>query len=517
MVPALLINLGLMPFILDEATRADVALEMIFSGNYITPTITGEYYYNKPPLFNWILVLFVKAFGTMDEWVFRLPTVLSLSGFALTIYLTAGRRPGRLAGFLAAFAMITSGRLLFYDSMKGLIDITFSWIIYSMMMVICFQMNKEKYFRLFIFSYLLAAMAFLMKGLPALVFQGISLLTVFIARGRFRKLFSLSHLSGILVFIALVGSYYLAYSRHHSVMPVLERLWSESATRTPLENPVSDSILHLFTFPFEFIKDFMPWTLMVVFLFEKGRLKKFIRDPFLKYNMLLFLVNILVYWVSPGIYPRYLFMFLPLFFVVTGQAYLESNREGSVLNRVFDILFLVAAILAALLPLTFPLIERISPVPHAWLKSLLLFAGTSFLAAGALLVKKRRIVFLMAVILALRIGFNWFILPERYRNAPDVVFKNMAVRAGGISRGEELVLFDGCIIQDMSVFYIMRERKQILVRKYGDAKPGILYIVDEDHHPDPPWEIFYEFRTPIESRKLMIIEPAARQAVNPAH
>ena len=39
----------------DEAIRSLVALEMKLSGNLITPTLHGEYYYNKPPLYNWIL------------------------------------------------------------------------------------------------------------------------------------------------------------------------------------------------------------------------------------------------------------------------------------------------------------------------------------------------------------------------------------------------------------------------------------------------------------------------------
>lgn len=55
LIPALFINLGKMPLSSDEPTRSVVALEMNLSGNYVTPTINGDYYYNKPPLYNWIL------------------------------------------------------------------------------------------------------------------------------------------------------------------------------------------------------------------------------------------------------------------------------------------------------------------------------------------------------------------------------------------------------------------------------------------------------------------------------
>jgi len=65
--PALLINLGLMTFIDDEGIRTLVALEMKLSGNYITPTLHGEFYYNKPPLFNWILLGYFKLLGQINE------------------------------------------------------------------------------------------------------------------------------------------------------------------------------------------------------------------------------------------------------------------------------------------------------------------------------------------------------------------------------------------------------------------------------------------------------------------
>ena len=74
-IPAYLINLGSMPLLADEPTRAIVALEMLLSKNNIVPTIIGEYYYNKPPLYNWILLSLYKSTGYINEWIVRLPTV----------------------------------------------------------------------------------------------------------------------------------------------------------------------------------------------------------------------------------------------------------------------------------------------------------------------------------------------------------------------------------------------------------------------------------------------------------
>lgn len=81
-----------MPLLSDEPTRAIVTLEMMVKGNYITPTINGEFYYNKPPLFNWILAGFAYLTGNLNEVIFRLPTVISLLLFALAIFLIGKKK-----------------------------------------------------------------------------------------------------------------------------------------------------------------------------------------------------------------------------------------------------------------------------------------------------------------------------------------------------------------------------------------------------------------------------------------
>ncbi len=48
--------MGIALLFLEEPRRALVAMEMMYSGDYIHTTIHGAAYYNKPPLFNWLVV-----------------------------------------------------------------------------------------------------------------------------------------------------------------------------------------------------------------------------------------------------------------------------------------------------------------------------------------------------------------------------------------------------------------------------------------------------------------------------
>ena len=164
LVPALLINLGIVTLIDDEALRALVGLEMKYSGNFIAPTVNGEFYYKKPPLYNWILLSFFELTGTVNEWTVRLPTVFFLIAYASTIFYYLRKHFSFHLSFLGALMMITCGRMLFYDSMLGLIDTCYSWTVFVSFMVVYHSFEKEEWLKLFVLSYLLAAVGFLMKN-----------------------------------------------------------------------------------------------------------------------------------------------------------------------------------------------------------------------------------------------------------------------------------------------------------------------------------------------------------------
>ena len=134
MLPALLINLGLMTNIDDESIRSLVAMEMLLSGNFVVPTLNGEVYLNKPPLFNWILLVWFKVFGNFEELTARFQTVLALLGYAATVVWSFKKPLGIHLALLSALCLITCGRVLFWDSLLSLIDITFSWVIFGLFM-----------------------------------------------------------------------------------------------------------------------------------------------------------------------------------------------------------------------------------------------------------------------------------------------------------------------------------------------------------------------------------------------
>ena len=99
----------------SEFRWAEIAREMIATGNYFWPTIDGRVYYDKPLGSYWLVVAAARLSGAMDE--------------------TAARLPCAIAGLLGVWVLMLIARRL-YDwrmaAWSGLILATsFSFVFFS--------------------------------------------------------------------------------------------------------------------------------------------------------------------------------------------------------------------------------------------------------------------------------------------------------------------------------------------------------------------------------------------------
>lgn len=476
--PALLINLGLLTFIDDEGIRSLVALEMKISGNYIVPTLNGDYYYNKPPLYNWFLLIFFSIAGKFDEFTARLATIFCLLGYAGTIYYYFRKHFDVKTAFLNAFILITCGRILFWDSMLGLIDIGFSWVIFTTFMVIYHQFKKGNYWALFVLSYFLTALGFLMKGLPAVVFQGFTLLAFFIYQKQLRKLFSIQHLVGGLVFIVLVSSYYLIYNEYNSLSNVFTTLFTESSKRTAVQFGIWRTFLHLFTFPFEMVYHFLPWSLFIGYFIRKDILKLLRQHDFITYNLLIFFTNIIVYWTSVEVFPRYLLMHAPLIFSVFLYLHQINESEDSLSFRILDRLFLIVLGVIALgsfAPLFLPQTQNaIFLIPKTLMVGIALVSLVFLYQRW----KAERLLIMIVFLLVFRVEFNWFVLPDRNANDFGDACRQSSIQVGKTFANQKLYLYKETQLQTTNAFYITNTRQEMVRRQMHQFESDAVYIID---------------------------------------
>lgn len=91
----------------DEGRYAEIAREMVVSGDYVTPRDDFELYFEKPPLVYWAEAAAIKIFG-VNEFAVRLPAALFSIGEVVITAAVAETILGTAAGLLAAIALALS-------------------------------------------------------------------------------------------------------------------------------------------------------------------------------------------------------------------------------------------------------------------------------------------------------------------------------------------------------------------------------------------------------------------------
>src|ERR1700722_13783042 len=91
----------------DEGRYAEIAREMVVSGDYVTPRDDFELYFEKPPLVYWVEAASIKIFG-VNEFAVRLPAALFSVGQVVVTAALAETMFGAASGFFAALALALS-------------------------------------------------------------------------------------------------------------------------------------------------------------------------------------------------------------------------------------------------------------------------------------------------------------------------------------------------------------------------------------------------------------------------
>ncbi|NYF54046.1 ArnT family glycosyltransferase [Tunturiibacter gelidoferens] len=96
------------PSLMDDvdAVQAQIAHNMISSGDWVTARLDGVAYLEKPPLIYWMIAVAYKVFGVHD-WAARIPIALSAIALCVTTAAFGVWAFGRRAGFYAGLCMST--------------------------------------------------------------------------------------------------------------------------------------------------------------------------------------------------------------------------------------------------------------------------------------------------------------------------------------------------------------------------------------------------------------------------
>ncbi len=155
-----------------EARVVVTADNMVDSGEWVVPQFNDSIRLEKPPLPYWVAGIFEKVFGTMDEWVFRLPSaIMGFSGVLLVMiscFLMFGHKAALLSGLFNVFTLkyIIEARTARVD-----IYLTF-WVLVAFCLLIVIFYGKQRRDWVWLFVGTAGGLAVLAKGPAALIFLG---------------------------------------------------------------------------------------------------------------------------------------------------------------------------------------------------------------------------------------------------------------------------------------------------------------------------------------------------------
>lgn len=276
----------------DEGRYAEIALNMINTGDYITPRMNGAIFLDKPILYFWFQVLAIKLLG-ITEWGVRLfPVLLGILGILMT-YISGRQLFERRSALIAAFVLATTP-LYFGGTHYANLDLEVAvWISCSLLALLSGIINQNRPFFFFL-AYLFAAFAFLTKGLIGFVFPSMIIGTWVIFTRRWEILKKIYLIPGLIMMLCIIAPWYSLAQKANPTF-LYHFFVGQQITRYLSGAVFNNQMPPWFFLPVIFI-GFFPWSLFLVTVFQS--LATYYKNP-IKLFLLLWAIIIFIFFSIP--------------------------------------------------------------------------------------------------------------------------------------------------------------------------------------------------------------------------
>jgi len=190
----------------DEPRYAQVAREMLARHDWITPTLDGKPWLEKPALYYWQTLLAYSVFGVSD-WAARFSSALDATLMVVALYLFLRRfRPGfHLDGALMAAS--ASGVIGFARAASTDMPLAATFSIAMLAWYAWYESASKRYLGL---SYIFLGLAMLAKGPVAPFLAAVIVMIFAAAKGDYRLMARTCWMPGIALFAVTALPWYVA-------------------------------------------------------------------------------------------------------------------------------------------------------------------------------------------------------------------------------------------------------------------------------------------------------------------
>lgn len=325
----------------DEPVYGETAKEMLATGDWLSPRIYGEFWYDKPPLFYWLEALSFSVLG-VSTFSARLPSALIAALTVLYVWHETEALFSRRTGFLAALILATSLEFVVI-ARSAVTDMTLT----AALTVALFSFVRERY----AIAYIACGLALLAKGPIGFGFPALIVGLWLLAQRQFtlRRVMALKWYWGIPLACAVGLPWYLYMTAVHGEPFIDTFLGYHNLVRfTEPEHAGKD---HWWLYLVVLTAGCFPWTGAVCGMLT--RLRRFASDPVKLYFIVWAAFIFLFFSASSTQLFSYILPMYPALAVLTAL-YLEElfdRPPGGLFPRLHIFFIAVTAAAVGLAPL----------------------------------------------------------------------------------------------------------------------------------------------------------------------
>jgi len=197
-----------------EGHYAEIAREMVVSGDYLTPSLAGMKFLEKPPLFYWLESVNIKLFG-LNEWSLRLwPAMFGMIG-CLAVYFAGSRLFERRVGLISSAVLATSALWYVMGHVINLDMAVSALITCALLSFLVGSVEQPGYKRRFAMwtFFVFSALATMTKGLIGIVISAMVIGTWILILNDWGILRTMYLPSGVSLFLLIAAPWHFLISR----------------------------------------------------------------------------------------------------------------------------------------------------------------------------------------------------------------------------------------------------------------------------------------------------------------
>jgi len=335
----------------DETYYLSSGLNMVKSGNWITPVFEGqEVRFQKPIIFYWLVALSFKIFG-VNIFSGRLPSVIFATAGIVLVYYFSLILFGNPKGALFSALALLSSPLYFLNARAARTDMVLTFFITLSMLFFAkgfFGQKKRRWY--FIFSFIAMGLATMTKGPPGFLIPFMSIVVLLLVfpknRVALKDIFSpWTFIFFLLILVPWPLVMYLVYGDRF----INSFFFSELINRVDRSSIdlVSNTGYYLATM----VRHFFPWSIFLLIGILSTRKKENNKNE-IRFLFLWIAVTfgMFTFFVSSG-HSRYLLPLSPALALLTGEYLVRIEEQGAFRNRMFKLVVLLILSLFVVLAL----------------------------------------------------------------------------------------------------------------------------------------------------------------------